>query len=141
MLTTKVLRIFSLFLRTICVFLCIVCQKFAKGQTLLDMVCGHLNLLERDYFGLSFVDTDNSKVRCTKTQAQKNQRQGFTVVTYLGPFIPKIWWLIESYPSANSKCTLQATGCMHVPHGSIPKFYSCSKKSSLPSYLVLQDTK
>uniref|UniRef100_A0A667WX63 Si:dkey-178k16.1 n=1 Tax=Myripristis murdjan TaxID=586833 RepID=A0A667WX63_9TELE len=26
-------------------------EKFAKGQTLLDMVCGHLNLLERDYFG------------------------------------------------------------------------------------------
>ncbi|XP_053706611.1 band 4.1-like protein 1 isoform X4 [Synchiropus splendidus] len=36
-------------------------EKFAKGQTLLDMVCGHLNLLERDYFGLSFVDTDTSK--------------------------------------------------------------------------------
>ncbi|KAM9785625.1 band 4.1-like protein 1 [Neosynchiropus ocellatus] len=36
-------------------------EKFAKGQTLLDMVCGHLNLLERDYFGLSFVDTDSSK--------------------------------------------------------------------------------
>uniref|UniRef100_A0A3B4A4D1 FERM domain-containing protein n=1 Tax=Periophthalmus magnuspinnatus TaxID=409849 RepID=A0A3B4A4D1_9GOBI len=38
-----------------------VLQKFAKGQTLLDMVCGHLNLLERDYFGLMFQDTDNSK--------------------------------------------------------------------------------
>ncbi|XP_069382837.1 band 4.1-like protein 1 isoform X2 [Paralichthys olivaceus] len=36
-------------------------EKFARGQTLLDMVCGHLNLLERDYFGLTFHDTDNSK--------------------------------------------------------------------------------
>ncbi|XP_071372406.1 band 4.1-like protein 1 [Centroberyx affinis] len=36
-------------------------EKFAKGQTLLDMVCGHLNLLERDYFGLTFQDTDNTK--------------------------------------------------------------------------------
>ncbi|XP_030588707.1 band 4.1-like protein 1 [Archocentrus centrarchus] len=36
-------------------------EKFAKGQTLLDMVCGHLNLLERDYFGLTFQDTDNAK--------------------------------------------------------------------------------
>ncbi|XP_029291718.1 band 4.1-like protein 1 isoform X4 [Cottoperca gobio] len=36
-------------------------EKFAKGQTLLDMVCGHLNLLERDYFGLTFHDTDNAK--------------------------------------------------------------------------------
>uniref|UniRef100_A0A8C7DR92 Protein 4.1 n=1 Tax=Oncorhynchus kisutch TaxID=8019 RepID=A0A8C7DR92_ONCKI len=25
------------------------------------MVCGHLNLLERDYFGLTFYDTDNTK--------------------------------------------------------------------------------
>uniref|UniRef100_A0A672YTH9 Si:dkey-178k16.1 n=1 Tax=Sphaeramia orbicularis TaxID=375764 RepID=A0A672YTH9_9TELE len=39
--------------------------KFAKGQTLLDMVCGHLNLLERDYFGLTFQDTDNSKNNST----------------------------------------------------------------------------
>ncbi|XP_056155159.1 band 4.1-like protein 1 [Lampris incognitus] len=36
-------------------------EKFAKGQTLLDMVCGHLNLLERDYFGLMFQDSDNTK--------------------------------------------------------------------------------
>uniref|UniRef100_A0A3P9PSQ1 Band 4.1-like protein 1 n=1 Tax=Poecilia reticulata TaxID=8081 RepID=A0A3P9PSQ1_POERE len=36
-------------------------EKFAKGQTLLDMVCGHLNLLERDYFGLTFIDSDSSK--------------------------------------------------------------------------------
>ncbi|KAM6925237.1 band 4.1-like protein 1 [Xenentodon cancila] len=36
-------------------------EKLAKGQTLLDMVCGHLNLLERDYFGLNFLDTDNAK--------------------------------------------------------------------------------
>ncbi|XP_028265589.1 band 4.1-like protein 1 [Parambassis ranga] len=36
-------------------------EKFAKGQTLLDMVCGHLNLLERDYFGLTFQDTDIAK--------------------------------------------------------------------------------
>ncbi|KAJ8016580.1 hypothetical protein DPEC_G00008710 [Dallia pectoralis] len=36
-------------------------EKFARGQSVLDMVCGHLNLLERDYFGLSFYDTDNTK--------------------------------------------------------------------------------
>ncbi|CAB1329662.1 unnamed protein product, partial [Coregonus sp. 'balchen'] len=35
--------------------------KFARGQSVLDMVCGHLNLLERDYFGLTFYDTDNTK--------------------------------------------------------------------------------
>uniref|UniRef100_A0A8B9HAS8 Band 4.1-like protein 1 n=1 Tax=Astyanax mexicanus TaxID=7994 RepID=A0A8B9HAS8_ASTMX len=36
-------------------------QKACKGQTLLDMVCEHLNLLEKDYFGLLFYDTDSQK--------------------------------------------------------------------------------
>lgn len=38
-------------------------QKLCKGQVLLDMVCEHLNLLEKDYFGLSFSDTECQKVR------------------------------------------------------------------------------
>ena len=29
-------------------------QKRAKGQVLFDKVCEHLNLLEKDYFGLMF---------------------------------------------------------------------------------------
>uniref|UniRef100_A0A3Q3LXV6 Protein 4.1-like n=1 Tax=Labrus bergylta TaxID=56723 RepID=A0A3Q3LXV6_9LABR len=36
-------------------------QKHSKGQTLMDTVCEHLNLLEKDYFGLTFADTDNQK--------------------------------------------------------------------------------
>ncbi|XP_022533029.1 band 4.1-like protein 1 isoform X6 [Astyanax mexicanus] len=36
-------------------------EKACKGQTLLDMVCEHLNLLEKDYFGLLFYDTDSQK--------------------------------------------------------------------------------
>ncbi|XP_028848679.1 protein 4.1 isoform X6 [Denticeps clupeoides] len=36
-------------------------EKFARGQVLFDAVCDHLNLLEKDYFGLSFYDTDNQK--------------------------------------------------------------------------------
>lgn len=35
--------------------------KLAKGQLLFDSVCDHLNLLEKDYFGLSFYDADNVK--------------------------------------------------------------------------------
>uniref|UniRef100_A0A672Q606 Band 4.1-like protein 1 n=1 Tax=Sinocyclocheilus grahami TaxID=75366 RepID=A0A672Q606_SINGR len=35
--------------------------KLCKGQVLLDMVCEHLNLLEKDYFGLSFSDTESQK--------------------------------------------------------------------------------
>ncbi|XP_032370167.1 protein 4.1 isoform X11 [Etheostoma spectabile] len=36
-------------------------EKHSKGQTLVDMVCEHLNLLEKDYFGLTFADTDTQK--------------------------------------------------------------------------------
>ncbi|KAM9362170.1 uncharacterized protein ABDE67_000191 [Symphorus nematophorus] len=36
-------------------------EKHSKGQTLMDMVCEHLNLLEKDYFGLTFADTDTQK--------------------------------------------------------------------------------
>ncbi|XP_058266814.1 band 4.1-like protein 1 isoform X3 [Hemibagrus wyckioides] len=36
-------------------------EKSCKGQVLLDMVCDHLNLLEKDYFGLTFCDADSQK--------------------------------------------------------------------------------
>ncbi|XP_042262700.1 band 4.1-like protein 1 isoform X3 [Thunnus maccoyii] len=36
-------------------------EKHSKGQTLMDMVCEHLNLLEKDYYGLTFADTDTQK--------------------------------------------------------------------------------
>ncbi|XP_026121005.1 band 4.1-like protein 1 isoform X6 [Carassius auratus] len=36
-------------------------EKQCKGQVLLDLVCEHLNLLEKDYFGLTFSDSDSQK--------------------------------------------------------------------------------
>ncbi|XP_032071266.1 band 4.1-like protein 2 isoform X4 [Thamnophis elegans] len=36
-------------------------EKKAKGQVLFDKVCEHLNLLERDYFGLLFQDPTDQK--------------------------------------------------------------------------------
>ncbi|XP_042353435.1 protein 4.1-like isoform X2 [Plectropomus leopardus] len=36
-------------------------EKRAKGQMLFDKVCDHLNLLERDYFGITFRDVENQK--------------------------------------------------------------------------------
>lgn len=38
-------------------------QKRDKGQILFDKVCEHLNLLEKDYFGITFRDVENQKVR------------------------------------------------------------------------------
>uniref|UniRef100_A0A4W4FT52 FERM domain-containing protein n=1 Tax=Electrophorus electricus TaxID=8005 RepID=A0A4W4FT52_ELEEL len=35
--------------------------KHCKGQALMDVVCEHLNLLEKDYFGLTFSDSDSQK--------------------------------------------------------------------------------
>uniref|UniRef100_A0A7N8YKH5 Band 4.1-like protein 1 n=1 Tax=Mastacembelus armatus TaxID=205130 RepID=A0A7N8YKH5_9TELE len=36
-------------------------EKHSKGQALMDLVCEHLNLLEKDYYGLTFADTDTQK--------------------------------------------------------------------------------
>ncbi|NXF10959.1 E41L1 protein, partial [Smithornis capensis] len=36
-------------------------EKHARGHVLFDMVCEHLNLLEKDYFGLTFCDSDSQK--------------------------------------------------------------------------------
>uniref|UniRef100_A0A8C7ZFV6 Erythrocyte membrane protein band 4.1 like 3 n=1 Tax=Oryzias sinensis TaxID=183150 RepID=A0A8C7ZFV6_9TELE len=35
--------------------------KRAKGQILFSKICEHLNLLEKDYFGITYKDTDNQK--------------------------------------------------------------------------------
>uniref|UniRef100_A0A8C7ZL94 Erythrocyte membrane protein band 4.1 like 3 n=1 Tax=Oryzias sinensis TaxID=183150 RepID=A0A8C7ZL94_9TELE len=39
----------------------LVSQKRAKGQILFSKICEHLNLLEKDYFGITYKDTDNQK--------------------------------------------------------------------------------
>ncbi|XP_068195917.1 band 4.1-like protein 3 isoform X13 [Antennarius striatus] len=36
-------------------------EKRARGQELFDKVCDHLNLLEKDYFGITYRDVDNQK--------------------------------------------------------------------------------
>ncbi|XP_075389261.1 band 4.1-like protein 3 isoform X5 [Tenrec ecaudatus] len=36
-------------------------EKRARGQVLFDKVCEHLNLLEKDYFGLTYRDAENQK--------------------------------------------------------------------------------
>ncbi|XP_026538234.1 band 4.1-like protein 1 isoform X1 [Notechis scutatus] len=36
-------------------------EKHGRGQVLFDLVCEHLNLLEKDYFGLTFCDSDSQK--------------------------------------------------------------------------------
>uniref|UniRef100_A0A8C1NP84 FERM domain-containing protein n=1 Tax=Cyprinus carpio TaxID=7962 RepID=A0A8C1NP84_CYPCA len=49
------------------------CSKRAKGQYLFFQVCDHLNLLEKDYFGLSF--KDNAEQRCWLDVTKEIKRQ------------------------------------------------------------------
>uniref|UniRef100_A0A671WH95 FERM domain containing 5 n=1 Tax=Sparus aurata TaxID=8175 RepID=A0A671WH95_SPAAU len=37
-------------------------QRDAKGQYLFDLICHHLNLLEKDYFGIRYVDPDKQRM-------------------------------------------------------------------------------
>uniref|UniRef100_A0AAY4C2H1 FERM domain-containing protein 5 n=1 Tax=Denticeps clupeoides TaxID=299321 RepID=A0AAY4C2H1_9TELE len=36
-------------------------ERDAKGQYLFDLICHHLNLLEKDYFGIRYVDPDKQR--------------------------------------------------------------------------------
>lgn len=54
-------RLMSIPPHSVCVFLFLM-QKHAKGQELLTKVCNHVNLLEKDYFGLANWETPTNKV-------------------------------------------------------------------------------
>lgn len=53
-------------------------QRDAKGQYLFDLICHHLNLLEKDYFGIRYVDPDKQRVSFTIVKA----RADMTSLTY-----------------------------------------------------------
>ncbi|XP_075701155.1 band 4.1-like protein 1 isoform X9 [Rhinoderma darwinii] len=63
-------------------------EKHARGQVLFDTVCEHLNLLEKDYFGLTFCDSDSQKNWLDPSKEIKKQIKsgpwtfGFTVKFY-----------------------------------------------------------
>ncbi|KAJ8385901.1 hypothetical protein AAFF_G00178630 [Aldrovandia affinis] len=48
-------------------------EKRAKGQYVFFKVCGHLNLLEKDYFGLTFKDAADQKCWLDPTKEIKRQ--------------------------------------------------------------------
>ncbi|XP_075941377.1 protein 4.1-like isoform X12 [Anarhichas minor] len=56
-------------------FTCTV-EKRAHGVQLFDKVCEHVNLLERDYFALSFRDMDNNKNWLDPAKEMKKQVRG-----------------------------------------------------------------
>ncbi|XP_036394967.1 protein 4.1b isoform X2 [Megalops cyprinoides] len=51
-------------------------DKHAKGQELFTKVCDHLNLLERDYYGLAIWETPTTKIWLDFTKEIRRQVQG-----------------------------------------------------------------
>ncbi|CAL8346601.1 unnamed protein product [Merluccius merluccius] len=51
----------------------ITVEKRAKGHILLDKICDHLNLLEMDYFGITYRDVENQKNWLDPTKEMKKQ--------------------------------------------------------------------
>ncbi|XP_056155242.1 protein 4.1-like, partial [Lampris incognitus] len=51
-------------------------EKRAKSLVLFEKVCEHVNLLERDYFGLTFRDADNQKNWLDPSKEMKKQVRG-----------------------------------------------------------------
>ncbi|XP_040922188.1 band 4.1-like protein 3a isoform X5 [Toxotes jaculatrix] len=56
-------------------FTCTV-EKRARGLQLFEKVCEHVNLLEKDYFALSFRDADNNKNWLDPAKEMKKQVRG-----------------------------------------------------------------
>uniref|UniRef100_A0A671PCL4 Erythrocyte membrane protein band 4.1-like 3a n=1 Tax=Sinocyclocheilus anshuiensis TaxID=1608454 RepID=A0A671PCL4_9TELE len=60
-----------------CDYNCVV-EKRDKGQVLFDKVCEHLNLLEKDYFGITVRDVENQKNWLDPAKDMKKQIRGVT---------------------------------------------------------------
>uniref|UniRef100_A0A8C7LKF9 FERM domain-containing protein 5 n=1 Tax=Oncorhynchus mykiss TaxID=8022 RepID=A0A8C7LKF9_ONCMY len=60
-----------------CYCFLLVLQRDAKGQYLFDLICHHLNLLEKDYFGIRYVDPDKQRhwLEVTKCIAKQMKSQ------------------------------------------------------------------
>lgn len=92
---SQTINLWLLFLTLWCL-LCFCQQKHSKGQTLMDMVCEHLNLLEKDYFGLTFADTDTQKVSGFNTKTISWDISGYRFIALLTISIPLAYTLFNS---------------------------------------------
>ncbi|XP_056377598.1 band 4.1-like protein 3 isoform X7 [Hyla sarda] len=64
-------------------------EKRSKGQVLFDKVCEHLNLLEKDYFGLVYRDSENQKNWLDPAKEIKKQtRNGLWQFSFNVKFYP-----------------------------------------------------
>uniref|UniRef100_A0A8C9VEQ8 Protein 4.1 n=1 Tax=Scleropages formosus TaxID=113540 RepID=A0A8C9VEQ8_SCLFO len=63
-------------------------EKHARGQELFSKVCDHLNLLERDYYGLAIWETPTCKTWLDLTKEIRRQTQGTFDFTFNVKFYP-----------------------------------------------------
>ncbi|CAM9409929.1 unnamed protein product [Bubo scandiacus] len=65
-------------------------QRDAKGQYLFDLLCHHLNLLEKDYFGIRFVDPDKQRhwLEFTKSVVKQMRAQPPFTMCFRVKFYP-----------------------------------------------------
>ncbi|XP_039217995.1 FERM domain-containing protein 5 isoform X2 [Crotalus tigris] len=65
-------------------------QRDAKGQFLFDLLCHHLNLLEKDYFGIRFVDPDKQRhwLEFTKSVVKQMRSQPPFTMCFRVKFYP-----------------------------------------------------
>ncbi|KAJ8010612.1 hypothetical protein DPEC_G00076880 [Dallia pectoralis] len=56
-------------------YTCVV-EKRERGHVLFDKVCEHLNLLEKDYFGITYRDVENQKNWLDPSKEMKKQIRG-----------------------------------------------------------------
>ncbi|KAJ0022624.1 hypothetical protein NQD34_014758 [Periophthalmus magnuspinnatus] len=70
------------------IFTCVL-EKRSRGLLLFEKVCEHMNLLERDYFGLHFRDQENNKNWLDPVKEMKKQVRG----------VPwSFWFSVKFYP-------------------------------------------
>uniref|UniRef100_K7FPD2 FERM domain-containing protein 5 n=1 Tax=Pelodiscus sinensis TaxID=13735 RepID=K7FPD2_PELSI len=65
-------------------------KRDAKGQYLFDLLCHHLNLLEKDYFGIRFVDPDKQRhwLEFTKSVVKQMRAQPPFTMCFRVKFYP-----------------------------------------------------
>uniref|UniRef100_A0ABI7W931 FERM domain-containing protein n=1 Tax=Felis catus TaxID=9685 RepID=A0ABI7W931_FELCA len=83
-------------------------EKRSRGQVLFDKVCEHLNLLEKDYFGLTYRDAENQKNWLDPAKEIKKQiRSGAWHFSFNVKFYPpdpaQLSEDITSHPHRNGK--------------------------------------
>ena len=56
-----------------------ILQKSATGQYLFDRVCEFINLQERDYFGIRYMDSDNERSWLNMEKTVKQQMKSMLI--------------------------------------------------------------